>query len=385
MGVKTRFLIVLLVAGSLAAAVWFGRTSGGVDVNGPSADKKAVGPVISKTGPYPEAVVDKPDYDFGAMAIATTKRHTFVIRNEGDAPLILEKGETTCECTLSELAKNEILPGESVEVELEWAPLERSSRFSEEATILTNDPENPTIELVINGIVDEVLSLNPEGRWNVGEISGDEPKVVKGTIHSRILDDFKILSIESENPLLSATFKKLSKEKLDGIKAKSGYSIEATLAPGIDVGPFEEKLTIRTDVDPDNERPLLLKGIRIGPFQILKLTSGVRWTSDQLRLSLGQFSAAKGKQANLLMFVNPLKDEKFKILDVEVSHSFLKFDVAEDTEFKSKQKQRFRIQVEVPAGKPPVAQTRQNAIRVKVKTNHPKARIIEFSVTFVSI
>jgi hypothetical protein len=56
-------------------------------------------PVPSATGPWPKAVVMGPVFMFGTMRVGDDKSHDFVIKNEGDADLILKTGKTTCKCT----------------------------------------------------------------------------------------------------------------------------------------------------------------------------------------------------------------------------------------------------------------------------------------------
>src|SRR5688500_8060497 len=73
----------------------------------------------SKVGPR-VAVVNGEMHDFGKMDRNAKESHAFIIRNEGDAPLKLEKGETTCKCTVSDLKGNSLAPGEETEVLLEW-------------------------------------------------------------------------------------------------------------------------------------------------------------------------------------------------------------------------------------------------------------------------
>ena len=71
-------------------------------------------------GPEPRAVIRERIHQFGTLDPLTTGTHRFVIRNEGDAPLELSGGQTTCKCTLSEIQRRTVPPGESTEVKLTW-------------------------------------------------------------------------------------------------------------------------------------------------------------------------------------------------------------------------------------------------------------------------
>ncbi len=54
------------------------------------------------------SVVDGTDFDFGVGQRNTKLNHTFHVRNAGDEPLTLEKGATSCKCTLSDLKQGKL-------------------------------------------------------------------------------------------------------------------------------------------------------------------------------------------------------------------------------------------------------------------------------------
>ena len=65
---------------------------------------------------FGSAVVDETDYDFGRMEVGEEQSHVFTIRNEGEAPLVIVKGPTTCQCTISDVETGTKAPGESAKV-----------------------------------------------------------------------------------------------------------------------------------------------------------------------------------------------------------------------------------------------------------------------------
>src|SRR5579859_1602904 len=58
-------------------------------------------PPVATSGPQPKAVIDQTEFDFGRMEVGEERQHEFTISNEGQAPLVLKKGKTTCQCTIS--------------------------------------------------------------------------------------------------------------------------------------------------------------------------------------------------------------------------------------------------------------------------------------------
>ncbi|MGE8378999.1 MAG: DUF1573 domain-containing protein, partial [Sphingobacterium sp.] len=50
-------------------------------------------------------------FDFGQVKEGAEVKHTFVLKNTGDAPVILSKVNASCGCTQPEFSKSPILPG----------------------------------------------------------------------------------------------------------------------------------------------------------------------------------------------------------------------------------------------------------------------------------
>ncbi|MEN6450290.1 MAG: DUF1573 domain-containing protein, partial [Thermoguttaceae bacterium] len=132
------------------------RRAGFADAHGVDRDRPAL-----KAGGSPKVVVKEKEYHFGTLDIAAKGSHDFVFRNAGDAPLKLASAGTSCRCTVSELSSHPIPPGESGKVTVSWKPIDNVGPYEQTATILTNDPEQPRIELTITGRVTAALQLLP--------------------------------------------------------------------------------------------------------------------------------------------------------------------------------------------------------------------------------
>lgn len=61
----------------------------------------------------PEIEVSEPSFDFGYAFDGENYRHTFWIYNTGDAPLNIQNVRTFCGCSITELAKRRLEPGDS--------------------------------------------------------------------------------------------------------------------------------------------------------------------------------------------------------------------------------------------------------------------------------
>lgn len=395
-------IVALLVGtGSMYFAIWMLK-SGHVPaaVTGTTSTDSSIGdkvkeatnidppPVISASGPHPKAVLEKSEMDVGTVEAGQEVVHTFVVRNEGEAPLLLARGGTTCQCTLSEAAKEPIPPGQSGEVQMKIKPQTSGTTKREVATILTNDPKLKQFELVLNAKYEERFVVTPRGTWPLGDVSEDKVAEITATITSATVEQFQIVDLKSSEERLSAVATPISAEELKTAKVKSGYYIKATLKPGLPVGAFTVPMTIKTDSpsrEPDGaltgppvELQVLVSGNRRGPITIY---GGPNWSDEHMAVTLGTFDSTVGKKVTLDMFVQGSPEEGLQFSDMKATPDFLKVTLEQDTKFKGKAK-RYHLTFEFPAGSPRGRRFDTDAGVIEVTTNHPTAKTMSFRVHY---
>lgn len=107
-------------------------------------------PAGETTRPTPNMVIDQIEYDAGEVDPASMITNKFTFKNEGDAPLIIERVRPGCSCAVTE-ADKEVAPGEtgqvtvSVRVYREWA----GQSIRKVTWVFTNDPLNPQVRLIM--------------------------------------------------------------------------------------------------------------------------------------------------------------------------------------------------------------------------------------------
>ena len=325
-------------------------------------------------GPYPVATVTDNLYDFGNMLIGETGHHDFVIQNTGKAPLKIERGPTMCKCTLSGLAANEVPPGESAKVHLEWKP-EALGQFGQSARIWTNDPENPVVDFRVEGIMHPKLILEPTGGWLLGTVPKDESKTFTGGVYSAILDDFEITKLESSNDSIELTTRPMTEEELKERETKVGHVIEGTLNPDGTVGNFREQISIRTNIEGFENIETQLTANRTGPLRIV----AKGWYSGRQLLDIGKVDQAKGKTVRLTMMFQQF-DGDLEFTDIVSTPPFLDIKLKrEESSAKSKQI-RCSCVVSVPPGSPVSDWGKSNQGSILIKTNHPEVSEISMVV-----
>jgi extradiol dioxygenase family protein len=111
--------------------------------------------------------------DLGKIKVSAEKAVGFRIANEGNKPLQIYHGATSCGCTFGRVKTSsaesplfgmhsnqnfwvELAPQEEAEVEVIYRPyiMPVYGKVTRAATIKTNDPENPEVEFVIEAEVE---------------------------------------------------------------------------------------------------------------------------------------------------------------------------------------------------------------------------------------
>jgi hypothetical protein len=191
-----------------------------------------------------------PTFDFGVMGPGSNGSHEFVIKNVGNDALKLTLGASTCKCTLGSLKNDELAPGESTSVELEWTISGDKSTFEQSAELRTNDPFQPAILLTVTGLVIREIEFDPK-QIPFGEVSSGEPFEVSTKMYSYFDEKIEVLSAkfgsEELTSLADFEFDEFQPSEDDGVhkRAKQGFLITAKIKPGLRQGPMVTELQIK--------------------------------------------------------------------------------------------------------------------------------------------
>lgn len=107
-------------------------------------------------------VAEAPVYDFGTVLEDTVLEHDFVIRNDSSRPLSIEKFRIGCSCTEVLTYDREIAPGGRGLIRVSFATNGYGGQAIDKPFgVVTNDPDNPEIQLTIKGKVDLFADIQP--------------------------------------------------------------------------------------------------------------------------------------------------------------------------------------------------------------------------------
>lgn len=345
-------------------------------------------PVVASEGPFPRAIVNEPAHNDRGMITGRTYSHTFLVRNEGFAPLKLSRGKTECRCDSDAFQGTGIPPGEQAEIKVSWTAQKGPRIF--EIEIQTNDPERPILELEAGGRGSKNIELSPgdphgQYGWRLGNLGREPSAKFTGYILSKTQDEFEILGVTCSDSRLSAKISPATdeeRERLD-VAVKSAYRIDLEVSD-LPVGLFDYELRLRTNVpisepDPSQEVRAAVSGVRSGPLTLF----GREWVPEQATISMGRIEASEGKRVSLRLLVYDLPDAELKFLNVE-SPDFIKVELSKSTRKENSKPEMPRYELSVTI--PPLALTTTQADRqrhlIKIVTNHPDAPAFEFFVLF---
>jgi uncharacterized cupredoxin-like copper-binding protein len=97
----------------------------------------------------PQIYFPETQHNFGMVSEGNVVDYTFKFVNKGNSTLDIKEVKTTCGCTAALLSKNKIAPGEEGSLKVELNTANRLGKMSRNITVISNDPEEPSKDLLI--------------------------------------------------------------------------------------------------------------------------------------------------------------------------------------------------------------------------------------------
>ena len=111
----------------------------------------------SKAAIGPEIKFDKVEHDYGDVPYNGDGTCEFRFTNTGNEPLLIQKPESSCGCTIPSWPNEPILPGESDVIKVTYKT-NRVGNINKTVTVTSNALKNSTVVLRIKGRVLEQTS-----------------------------------------------------------------------------------------------------------------------------------------------------------------------------------------------------------------------------------
>jgi len=238
----------------------------------------------------------------------------------GNSPLKLEKGETTCKCTINKLVDGVLEPGQSVKVELEWIAKEVGPDmvFMQTADIKTNDPARKVLRLTVRGDIISTVKVVPsplvmssitasrgaEGEVLVYSYRTDNLEFVETTVDPELVDLIEAV-VEPISP------DELAKDKL----AQSGKKLKIRLKAGLPLGALDQTVWLKTNLEDSPLVPVHFQGTVVSDLAIY----GKQFDRTANILNMGRLSRKDGFRTELRILVRGehRQTTKFQVASVD--------------------------------------------------------------------
>lgn len=309
---------------------------------------------VATTGPRAKVVVeDGLVHDFGTMQVGETRENVFVFRNDGDLPLELTALQPSCKCTVSEVSGGPVMPGESREVLVSWTPRAMEEGFKQRAPIQTNDPDQPIVELRIQGRVTESFKVEPNP-LTLGQFSPMETSTHDINVWGFQPEPWKFKSYECLDEKNASFFTLEARDMTPAEVAEkpgavNGQVLTLTVKAGLPLGQVSQRINIMHN---DETQPveLAVTGKAVGDITVV----GRDFNAGGNFVDLGNIPRSTGKKSTLSVLVKgPQRNRiKLKIRGTDPQDS-LKATLGEPTAAGGKSVS-WPLTVEIPPGSEPV-------------------------------
>jgi hypothetical protein len=184
----------------------------------------------------PKVVVPETVKDMGTVAQGEEIYVEFELVNEGDETLILKAVRPTCGCDFS-------------------GPISKS------ILIMTNDPQTPTLTVVIKTEVHPYVEILPRAlvRFNAVQHEPMNQKVI--VVAGDDDKDFEVTGIKSSVPFLKATVRPLGADELLAGKSSNQFEVALSMDAGAPVGPVNAVLEVETNHPKAKTVPVKVFGV----------------------------------------------------------------------------------------------------------------------------
>ena len=376
----------------------------------------------------PKAVIDHLIWDLGTIESGKEFAHTFLVSNEGQAPLRLTRGPSECACTVTELPDEPIPPGGKAKVKLAFTEaakqeLLKLGPFARDVHLLTNDPDHRDIVLGVAATVNRRLIVAPTPITLAIDSSKPTPEPQRSAVawvYSERWEAFELSVAKLSRENIHWRIEPATGEKLKEFKARSGYRVVVTLPAEMAEGRFAEWVEfaaksaagkgvsvgkgVRNRLQETAQQPQAKLGRGSHQETIADAASAADAISTSCRLDIQgrvdgrlTFYSPKVVRSNVLQLgvrqqgqrvhetlVMKVNDPRHRLtaVHIEAEPAFLQARLA-PLPGGAKDVGLYRLEVEIPGDAPSCAYTGAHCGSIRLRTDHPRLGVIELKVEFV--
>jgi len=212
--------------------------------------------------------VDPMSFDFGDMGQQQTRTATVTVKNEGAGLLRILDVKADCGCTVPTLAKDQLGPGESTQIEIQFNSKLFFGTVIKAIKIMSNDPDSPQIDVVIKAEVHASLLIDPITR-RLGFTTAQEGEVLTRSV--------TFTAVEEPELKISVDKTKEHSFVVDVVNNYEGNPqvalLEVTVPADMAPGRHLEHVKVKTNIEDMSEVEIEMKvrvaqTVIVGPEQV---------------------------------------------------------------------------------------------------------------------
>ena len=244
----------------------------------------------------PIITVEPQALDFGVMNQNESRQGEIIIRNIGGTPLNIREVKSDCGCTVPDVEKRDLAPGESTTLKVTFNSKKFEGRQTKFVRIYSNDPDTPLIEYPVQADVHVPVFVKPPKRQlGFGRLRQGETVTRKAWFETRDIPVLEITPTRYDQDLFSVEIQ----ADPDGASNKAIMVVQSK--PDAPVGKHREFIRVNTNVPDlqviDFEAFLdILQDLEVHPSkinfryaqrnQLLKQTIRVRSTTEGIEFKI---------------------------------------------------------------------------------------------------
>lgn len=347
--------------------------------------------VVAADVPGPKIVVDRLEHDFGVLDVGVTGKHDFTITNAGTQPLVLRRGKSSCGCCTCVCAVRlpdgeTVAPGQSAKVRLEWTSKLYTGFFRQTETLLTNDPKQPEVTLLVFGRFGAPVRADPAemvfSRVPLGQPAASD-LLLYGYVDAPLTITGWELSDKSTAANFAVALQPLTADELrEEAGARSGFRAKVTVKPGLPAGTFRQRLVLRTNLAAVPAVEIPVQGEIASDLTVV----GRGWDERTGVLTLGTIDGHQGGTATLIIVAQGPHAKDVRLSLAQASPAWLGVELGPTTSSQDGSTRRTALTLRIPPRSEAAMHlgSGQGELgRVVLRTNHPQTPELRILVKFV--
>lgn len=249
LGKRARFLNQILLFQKLTAAWSRVAALGLLGVAALAVPAILIPPILLRPGEVlaqsgaPKIWIANPTFDFGTVSQGTVVKHDFVVSNEGDADLVLQRVVPACGCTAVATSGDRIPAKAQGTVSVSFDSTGFSGEKVKTVRIFTNDLDQPSSMLTMKGSVEPDIVVEPSRIFFGDVIRGEAQKSQEVRIKIRPRSGKEVVAVTALSPFLSIS---------ENSTTPTERVLSIALDPQAPLGEFRERIVVGVKGDKES-------------------------------------------------------------------------------------------------------------------------------------